>query len=253
MKVLSHFSALMFSLMFILALSACKKEEDPPEEFHSLSFEQEEVLDRIPSGLKSSNDIYAQSCYHMVETVVDMSEFIDNMDVPEDATRDRSQSDEYTWKWDWHSSSGIATLYWNYEERESRRYWSLDVQFNDGQRYNYIDAWESLDGLHGEVAYNVLWYTYGEDGGNTDSQFLRYTWDQDASGTFTFNWKMDDAAGGSSSPMHYMMVINADGSGLIKHFSYDELETEMSWDALGNGSWVFYAFGEAYADGSWTV
>lgn len=89
-----HLLLQSFAILLMMALitSGCSKDEDPPEELQKLSFDSEAVLDMVPDGLKNSNDEYAQSCYSYIEEAVDMSQFIDNMVVPDDAQRSTFKS-----------------------------------------------------------------------------------------------------------------------------------------------------------------
>ena len=45
---------------------------------------------------------------------------------------------------------------------------------------------------------------------------------------------------------------NADGSGFIDYYLEDVLFYHMEWDALGNGSWVYY-LGDSELTGTWTA
>lgn len=123
-----------------------------------LTFDSEEILNRLPDGLENSTDQYADECYGFVEAAVDMSGFIDNMEVPGEAQSGAKDS----WQWTWHAGAESYTFYWTYEETATKRMWTMDIQYNNGPRYNYIDAWETLDGSQGEVIYNFQWIAVQE-------------------------------------------------------------------------------------------
>ena len=251
MKALAGFLLLAFLIV------GCKKEDDPPEEAQGLSFNPEEVLATVPDGLENSNDSYAQQCYDFIESAVDMSSFIDNMEVPEDAERSSKKSAlaADTWQWTWHSGGESYTFYWTYEERSSKRYWTMEIQYGSGPRYDYISAWETMDGTQGEVTYNFEWaaIAYGESVEDYEFVYWKYSWNSDSSGAYhlNFTWDGDDA--GYDYYTQYDVVINADGSGTIDYYYWGALFYHMEWDIVGNGSWVQYINGEEYMSGFWTV
>jgi len=251
------FHGLAALLMMALITTSCKKDEVPPEELQQLSFNAEEVLAKVPDGLKNSNDEYAQDCYSFIEDAVDMSQFIDNMAVPDDAQRSQSKSASAseTWQWTWNYGGESFTFYWSYEESGSKRYWTMDIQYGSGPRYSYIDAWEYTDGTGGEVTYNFGWAAAmdGEDIGDDEYLYWRYTWTLDSSGAYHLDFKWDAADAEYEYWILYETVINADGSGSIEYYMAGELFYLMEWDVIGNGSWVYYIDGEMFMEGFWTV
>lgn len=244
-------------LLMAVVISGCKKEEDPPPESQQLSFDAEEVLALIPEGLKNSDDPNAESCVDWIETAVDMSGFIDQMEVPDDAQRTslKSAMGGDTWQWTWAYGGESYTFYWSYEEKNSKRYWTMDIQYGSGPRYNYIDAWETMDGKEGEVIYNYGWFVIagGEQLEDGDFVYWKYTWKQNASGGYelTYLWDSDDPE--YDIMTQYDVNINADGSGSIEQYYMDQLFYMMQWDVLGNGSWSMYSDGQVFASGSWVA
>ncbi len=244
--------------MFIMAfvVTGCNKDDDPPDpgELQSLSFDTEEVMALIPEGLKNSNDEYAEQCVGFIESALDMSSFIDNMEVPEGATRSSSKASGDYWQWTWNYGGESYTFYWSYEEKNSKRYWSMDIQFGSGPRYSYIDAWETNDGMQGELTYNFQWaYIYeGDEWEDDDFLYWRYTWEQTSAGGYNLSFIWD---GDSDYEVftRYDCVINPDGSGTIDYYMMDELFYHMDWDVIGNGTWVYYIDGEMFMEGSWSV
>jgi hypothetical protein len=246
------------AVLFLLSMVAtsCNKEDDPPnpEELQDISFDAEVVLALVPDGLKNSDDQYAQDCYSFIESAVDMTSFIDNMEVPETATRSKAKSSGETWQWSWNYGGESFTFYWSYEERNSKRYWTMDIQFGSGPRYNYIDAWENMDGTQGELTYNFGWAAIygGEEPEEAEFIYWRYTWEKNSAGGYNLSFIWD---GDSEYEVYtrYDCVINANGSGTIDYYLMDELFYHMDWDVLGNGNWVYYIDGEEYMSGLWTV
>ncbi len=248
--------AVIISMAFFSV--GCSEDEDPtPEELQKLSFTSEQVLSRVPDGLKNSSDTYAQSCYDFIESACDMSLFSDNMEVPENATRSSKKSTTAadSWQWTWHYGGESFTFYWTYDEDASKHYWTMEIQFGSGPRYNYIDAWETKDGTQGEVVYNWGWAAIygGEEVSEDDFIYLKYTWNLDASGVYHVNYILEGGGEDYEAALQYTVQINADGSGEVNYYMMDSLLYHMEWDVLGNGSWVYYIGGEEYMSGAWAA
>ncbi len=255
MKHRKNLQGLTALLMLALFISGCNKEDVPPDDFKQLSFDSEEVMDLLPDGLKNSNDENAQACVSYVESALDMAGFIDNMEVPDDATRSLSKSSNGadTWQWSWNYGGESFTFYWSYEERSGKRYWAMDISYNNGPRYNYIDAWETEDGNQGEVIYNWGWAAIygGEDVDDAEFLYWKYAWNKDSSGAYHLNFYMDGYDDEYDYLVQYDVVVNADGSGSVDYYMEDEVFYHMEWDVLGNGLWVYYSEGVEFLSGSW--
>lgn len=232
----------------------CEKEDEIPQ-FEEISFDSEAVLDNLPSALKSSTDEYAQQCVDDIESALDMSTFMDDMVPPEYAERTAKKASGDTWSWTVSDGMMSYTFYWTYEEDNLKKYWTMDIQFGDGERYSYITAWESKDGKQGEVMYNFNWIS-AYDGSSEDDYedlFWTYSWNIDASGNYKFVWNYDTSDPTYDYLMQYEVVVNSDGSGTIDYLYLDAKYYHMEWDTDGNGSWAYYSDGSEYMSGSWTV
>ncbi len=255
MKNIFYLKGLIGLLLLAVVAGGCKKEEEPPA-FEKMSFDSQEVLSKLPAGLTSSNDEYAQQCVGFIESAVDMSSFMGNMVPPENAQKSDKKSAMAgdTWSWTWSYGGESFTFYWTYDEDNSKRYWSMDIQFGAGPMYDYIDAWEMKDGSQGEMVYNFNWvYIYG---GEPEEDYVdlywKYTWSVDQSGKYQVHWYYDSSDAEYNYYLHFHIVINPDGSGYIDYYSMDALFYHMEWDALGNGSWVYY-IGDSEYSGTWTT
>jgi len=255
MKTKKYLNGLTGLLVLSIVAVGCKKEVVPAE-FESISFDAAEVLEKLPVGLTSSNDASAKECVGFIESALDMTLFIDNMKVPEDAQKSakKSTSGADEWHWSWHFGGESFTFYWTYDEDASRKNWSMDIQFGAGPRYDYVDAWESKDGGEGEVMYNFTWaYIYsGESMEDYEALFWKYTWELDNSGAYKFNWFYESEDLEYNYYLHYDITINPDGSGTIDYYSMDALFYQSEWDVLGKGSWTYY-LGDFEQSGIWTV
>jgi hypothetical protein len=247
---------LVIALAFV---TSCKKDENVAEQptFEGLGLTEEEILSKIPAGLKNSTDENAQACVDAIESAADWSSFYDELTPPENAVKvsNKSTSSEGTWKWSYPYEGGTITYYWTYEETATKHSWTMDIQFNDGPKYNFINAWELKDGTQGEVKYNFQWacFYYDENNEECEDLFWIYTWNKNASGVinFTFVWESSDP----EYPYYvkYELVLNSDGSGTLDYYLAGESwHYHYEWDAQGNGSWVWY-YDDSSMSGSWTA
>jgi len=240
--------------LFILSMAmvSCKKDDNPPDpaDFQSLSFDTEAVMDKLPNGLTNSSDEYAQSCVDMVESALDMSGFIDQMDVPSNATRVSKKASSDTWSWTWSDGAQTYTFYWTYSEDNSKHYWTMEIQFGGGTKYPYIEAWEYKDGSGGQVIYNFNWAAayYGEE--DYIDLFWTYNWSVDSSGNYEFSMTYDSSELDYDYYLEYYVVVNDDGSGSVDYYISDQHYYHMEWDASGAGSWTWY-LGDGTLTGTW--
>jgi hypothetical protein len=255
MKKLQILKGWAIPLMMVLAVSGCKKEETPPDDLQNLSFDAQEVIDLLPDGLKNSTNEYAQTCVSYVEAALDMSSFIDNMDVPDNATKSDFKGSKESWQWTWQYAGESFTFYWSYEESGGKRYWTMDIQLGNGPRYDYIDAWETEDGSQGELTFNYAWAVIysGECTEDYDFLYWTYTWYREACGTYHLSFVWDSDNSQYTCYIKYEVVVNADGSGSVEYFLDDELFYGMEWDVHGNGSWFYYYDGEVVTSGTWVA
>ena len=241
-------------LLFGILSAGCNKEGDElPPEFSELSFDEQEVIEKLPEGLLASTDPKAQECVVMIMEAMDMSAFQDNLEVPENAQRLSKKASSDTWSWTFSYAGETWTFYWTYSEDSSKEYWAMEIQYGEGDRYDYINAWEMKDGSAGEVVYSFNWVQlYDQEYMSYVDLHMTFTWSMDVSGTYHFGWTYEGNSTEYDYVMEYSIVIYADGSGALDYYYYDQLFYHMEWDASGNGSWTYY-FGEMEESGSWTA
>lgn len=240
----------LFLLLFMVV--SCDKEEEGPPQFEAVSFDGQEVIDLLPAGLTSSDDEYAKECVSMIESALDMSTFMDGMEVPPDAQKTSKKGTSGTWSWGWNYMGQMWTFYWTYDEDNTKRYWTMEIQFGDGPRYDYISAWEMMDGSQGEVVYNFNWVAIYDGEEDYVDLYWKYTWRLDSAGDYYFSWYYDADDEEYDYYLMYDVIVKADGSGSVEYYFFDELYYQMLWDALGNGSWA-YLFSGSNLSGTWTA
>lgn len=243
-----------FIIVFALLFSGCNKDDDKfPQEFAELSFDEQAILDRLPDGLLTSSDPKAKECVDMIEQAIDMSDFQANLIVPDHATRSSKKASGDTWSWTFSHMGGTWTIYWTYEEDASKHYWTMEIQYEDGERYDYIRARENKDGTGGEVVYSFNWVMiYDQAYSEYEDLHWTYTWSLDSSGSYHISWTYDADVLEYDYFMYYSIVIHEDGSGELEYYYLDTLLYYMEWDSAGNGSWTYY-FGGQEQSGSWNV
>lgn len=242
-------------LLFTVIIAGCSKDPElETPEFESLAFDTEVVLDKLPAGLKNSDNMYAQQAIGAVESALDMSSFMDDMTPPEHAERTSKKATGSSWSWTVSDGTATYTFYWDYEEDNAKKYWTMDIQINGGARYSYLFAWETKDGNQGEVQYNFNWVFAQEEMTEAyEELYWKYSWNIDAAGNYTFNYEIDSADPEYEYSLRYEVIVNSDGSGSVVYYITGTPFSQMEWDADGNGSWAYYEEGTEIASGSWTV
>ena len=253
MKTKTHVKGWAGMIMISLILFGCGKDEVVNPEFQKMTFESQEVMEKLPAGLLNSSDEHAEECISMIESALDMSEFIDYMDVPHGAEKVAKKASGDTWRWTVNIQGYTYTFYWTYSEDGAKHYWSMEIQIDGGTKYSYIQAWEYKNGSGGQVKYNFNWAAAVYGSTEYEDIFWTYHWNLDESGNYHFSMTWDTEDGIEEYHLSYEVVVNDDGSGSIEYWLMGYLVYEMEWDALGNGTWVYYSGGEELMSGSWSA
>jgi hypothetical protein len=245
MKRINFFSALLALFILSLTFSCSKdKDDDVKQTPETLQFSKEEIINVLPAALKTSENEHAQDLVDYVKSAVDMSAFFDQLTPPENAQRISSKSGSIQYKWKYMDyAGGSISMYWTYSENSSKNTWSLEIQYNNGPRYKYIDAWQNKDKSAGEIKYNFMWVcAYQSSGTDCQEVYYIYQWNKSSNGTYTFKWFWE-AAGYNGYFWQYDLVINPDGSGTLELTSYGEKWYYYQWNAQGHGSVTYYFLG----------
>jgi len=173
--------------------------------------------------------------------------------VPDNARRSDFKGSGDTWQWSWSYGGESLTLYWTYDESGGKRYWSMDISYNNSPRYDYIDAWETMDGSQGEMVWNCGWAAIMDDPDYDEAEFLywKYTWTKDTSGGYQIDYYWDGDGLEYDYYIWYSVYIAADGSGNVDYYIMDQLVYHMEWDVTGAGNWSFFSGGQEFDSGSW--
>jgi hypothetical protein len=198
----------------------------------------------------NSQDPYAQQAVGYVESALNWSDFSGQMTPPDDAVNGSDNS--FTWTWN-YGGMYVITMWWEYSDDNTKNYWEIDVQYGDGDRYDYITAWEYKDGTGGEVLYNYAWICAAEEpASECEDLYWKYTWELDEDNNYIFTYSVESEDDEYENSIMYETRVNDDGSGSVDYYFMDELFYHMEWDTEGNGSWVQY-FGDTEISGSWDI
>lgn len=178
-------------------------------------------MNTVPVGLKESENENANTLYSFIESAVDMSSFINNMTPPYNAEEITLKSSA-SYKWSWTYQKETYTFYWTFTEDANKYYWDMEIQYNDGPKYKYIEAWETKDGNMGELKFNFNWI-YAQYGYEYDIYYYVYTWEKTSSGIYYFDYYTESENPSYDYVLHYSLVLNPDGSGTLDYYSYDAL------------------------------
>jgi hypothetical protein len=260
MKKFNKYVLPLLLIILMAFVSTCKKDEEEPPTFQSLTFNEEEIIDRIPDAMVASNDENAEACVDAIEFAADWSAFYDFFTPADNATKvaSKSTNSEGTWKYTYTWAGGyVVTFYWTYEETSTKDMWTLEAQYNDGPLYSFIEAWQLKDGTQGEIKYNFSWWTCAYYEGNTEDcidVYYIFTWNKNTSGVINYTCTYETSDTEYPYYLKYELVSNPDGSGTVDYYSAGgSIHWHYEWDALGNGTWVWYMSGDIYGSGSWTV
>lgn len=177
MKTKTHMKGCVGIVMISLILFGCGKDEVVNPEFQKMTFESQEVLDKLPAGLLNSSDEHAEECISMIEDALDMSQFIENMDVPQGAEKVAKKSSSNTWRWSVNVQGYNYTFYWTYSEDASGD-------------YQFTMTWDGEDGI--EDYYLTYVVVVNEDGSGSIEYWLmgylvyEMEWDALGNGTWAY-------------------------------------------------------------------
>lgn len=249
----SHIRLLSVTILLVsILVSGCKK--DNPEVLpdpETLSFKQEEIINKLPDALKNSTSPAAQQVVAWVSTATNWSTFDSYFTPPENAVRVKASTVTYTWTDTYYEGSTIS-YWWTYTDDETTDYWKLEIQINDGPKAPYFESFEKKDGSAGQVKYSFEWANYDAEE-EYNGVYWIYSYEINDAGDYSFTWLYESDSEEYENFLRYDVIVKADGSGIVDYQSYGELIYHAEWDALGNGSYSYYSDGEVVSTESWTV
>jgi hypothetical protein len=238
MKKFNKYFLPLLLIVLIAFVSTCKKdEEEEAPEYVNPSFAGQTELITAPEALATSGNYYASIAYTYVTVVNAYASLFGNLVLPANATQVKSTGKStqggvtYTW------SDGIHSVWVTYTETSSKYTWEYDYDEGEG-RYHLIYAEEQKDGSGGLMKFNDVYYEQEWD------IIIEWTVNNDGSILWTWTDIYDNEV--------LEVLCNTDHSGYIKYYENDVLMLHITWDALGNGTWIDYS-DDPPLSGSWSV
>lgn len=240
-----------------LVFTACSKdEEEETDPYETLALAEVEEMVSVPEALKNNDDPYAQLCVGYIESASDFSGFAEFMVPPENAEQVCKKAGSVTYKWtENYDDQNTITIYWTFEEGANQYNWDLDIQFNDGEVYDYVSAWQLKDETEGQIRFNYNFFCAVNSSPEfcTDL-FWTYHWKKHSDGSVSFDYYVASESSEVTYAVQYIVTVNDDGSGSVVFYSNDIMVYDMIWNADGSGSWTFYdSEGSESASGTWSA
>lgn len=246
-------------LLLVAALAfACSDDDDDQSslENQTLSFASNEQVIAAPTAMQSSENQEAQTALYWIENANAMSLYLSYMQVPSGATKsnDRITASNgrvnasgdvvvYTW-----ASDDMAIAYQISETSDSYVF-EVFIKITDIQPEwtKYFHAEEKKDRSSGFMnIYDAI------DSDDPSVILLSYTWSRSGD-MFTFTFSSPDE--NPEYEYSVTMVINEKTkAGSITYKTGGEKDFEMTWDAAGNGTYIYYDDkGQIEDEGTWTA
>ena len=242
----------IFIFLAIITMS-CSKKDNEPQPDQSLedaarNFSQNTVQIQEPEGLKNSSDTYAQLANSYIQTANSLSNYSALFQIPSGATKTstpivasggrvaKTNTEYLIYQWE---SQGTGVAYQIHADGNKYIYeYFIKTTAQDGwQKYLYAET--QKDQI--KALFTICNYLDG-------TILLNYDW-QVVGTQFTMNV--------SSPSVSSLTVLNMDtdtGAGTVSTFSDNVKIYDMTWDNLGNGSWVYYnSDGSTLLSGDWTA
>ena len=226
---------LVFPLL-IVTFGSCKKDDEtikPSDEVKIFEIEQmgETTLIDIPQKLSQSNDPYAQICAGYIEQANELLIYTQMFRVPDYAVKVESEnegSDEsvtYTWAVEYGENSYIVWL--TFTEYDNSYKYVMDLDTGQG-RESYMACDADKDGRNGNMTVHLS--PLGMTG------TMDYNWTYEDNGDFVFQMTSND----NSSEYDYLFTVHPDNSGEVSYSVDNAKSHDMTWEADGSGTWVYY-------------
>lgn len=247
----------VIKILFIGALLsiafACSDDDDnKPTSLESakLSFQNQDNRISPPSGLRSSENEYAQMAVGYIEMANSIGVYTEFMNVPNGATKTSTpitaangrvgstQTEYLVYIWSDESYGSVA-----YQLSEQNDSYVFELFFKEVGASEWLKYFHAEEKKDGSIGHMVIYDVFTSDEG---TEMIRYDWER-SGGVLTF--EMTSA----ESDFYFIMHINeSTGAGDVKYYLDNELFYEMTWDAAGDGTWKYYSEGEVIDEGSWS-
>jgi hypothetical protein len=230
----------IFYAGILLMLSSCKKDNDENITYYDINFNPSALSAKIPAGLMQSADPYAKIVSEDITSMLDWSEFLNQLKLPADAEKISADDSRQTYQWIHNTGSLILAISLVFSKEGNEYQWKEKIQYGTGMANDFLTAKESKDKKSGSLDFNVFWFC-GLDQLTEpcDALLKHYEWEfKDDGGIFYASTGVDP----SSIPAQYIeyrLNLNADGTG-SSMANAGLVYYNASWDNKGNGIYTLH-------------
>jgi hypothetical protein len=248
----SHSGSCFSLALIVLLLFSCDKDKPEKPVYRDFSFNPLSFLDQVPAGLKESDDPYARLVYDDIAFMLDWSEFIGQLTLPDNALKQTEGSND-VYRWNHNTGSQLLLLSLTFSKEDYEFVWKETISYGVGASIDYLTARLQESGKIGTLDYNVNWFC-GLDQltGQCDPVFRHYQWNTEDSSSLTYYVKMENLSGITTETIEYRLSLNSAGYGTSITYIGDAIYYEAYWDSDGSGHCLFYE-GSNTNSFEWTV
>lgn len=247
-------------LLVVAALAfACSSDDDKPGlEKQTLSFAANQEVITAPAGLQASEDEQAQTALYWIQNANSMSQFLSYMQVPAGAAKSNDRITASNGRvnasgdvvvYIWSDPNGDGDVAYQISETSDSYVFEVFLRIADVQPdwTLFFHAEEKKDRSSGFM--NVYDAIMSDD---PTVILFAYNWTRSGD-LFTLIFSAPD----EDPEFNYSvtLVINEKTkAGSVTYKTDNVKDFEMTWDAAGNGTWIYYdEEGGIDQEGSWTA
>jgi hypothetical protein len=225
----------------ILAGISCSKDKSENLSYHDLSFNPGVYLGKVPAGLKESDDPYAGLLYDDINSILDWSEFNNQLKLPDNATKMSSSAQREEYQWSLFTGQYIMLFQLSYLLSGEYYQWDEKLLYGAGLSNNYLKATENKKANEGTLDYNTLWYC-GLDPliEPCVPAYRFYEWNINDDQGLDYSVNTTDFSSIPPVNTEVRMHLEPDGSGYLETYVNTEKYYSATWDILGNGIYTMH-------------
>jgi hypothetical protein len=244
----------LFSILLILSVFlSCSKDKTEKLVYRDLGFDPVSVLDKIPAGLKESNDPYARMVYDDILTMLDWGEFSNQLTLPGTALKLSTGAESEKYQWSLNTGTLLLLIGLTFSRDGEYYQWQENIQYGLGTANEYFSARENKSGNSGSLDYNMHWFCGLEQlTSPCEPNYHHFEWTVHDNQQLEYSSKMNVQTEMPVVTIETRLVMNPDGSGLVDAYTGSEPYYSAVWDKQGNGSYTQYD-GDTHVTSGWIV
>ena len=244
----------ILSILMILSVSlSCSKDKTEKLVYHDPGFNPVSVPDKIPAGLKESNDPFARIVYDDILTMLDWGEISNQLILPGTALKLSTGAESENYQWSLNTGNLLLLINLTFSRDGEYYQWQEKIQYGLGTANEYLSARENKSGNNGSLDYNMNWFCGLEQLTNPcEPNYRHYEWTIHDNLQLEYSSKMDVQTEGPVVTIENRLILNPDGSGTMDAFTGLEPYYSAVWDKQGNGSYTRHD-GDTHVTSDWIV